>query len=157
MIENTANQISKKDRRKKRKKDSTILRTASTASTKESNTVGKGAISLKVPPMHSRSASASDAYYHGKVNESLPNLELQKHNRPESAPDNSIEYFANQPKQQQPRFDKRVQILAMNEKETENEVVANNPEDLNVSLEDDTFGQVKSNLIAFTFGSKCCF
>lgn len=158
MIENTAHssQLSKKDRRKKRKKDSTVHRSTST---KESNSVGKGTLSLKVPPMHSRSASASDAYYHGNANESLPNLELQKHSRPESAPDNSIEYFAEQSKQQHPRFDKKVQILATTECEklTVNEATASSREDLNVSVDDDTLGQVKSNFIAFTFGSKCCF
>lgn len=158
MIENTTslNQLSKKDRRKKRKKDSTIHRSTST---KENSAVGKGAISLKVPPMHSRSASASDAYYQAKTNESLANLEIQKHSRPESAPDNSIEYFDDQLKQQKPRFDKKVQILALNEnqKSSGNEAIVDSHEDLDVSFEDDTFGQVKSNFIAFTFGSKCCF
>ncbi|XP_014218675.1 SUN domain-containing ossification factor [Copidosoma floridanum] len=110
MIENTAS-ASKNSKKKKRKKDLAVLRTASV---KETSSGSRANLNV---PLHSRSASASDAISSMENNrrkDVLANLELERQDRPESAPDNIIKYF-DESQQQQSLVHKKVKILAIHE------------------------------------------
>lgn len=150
MIEDAmvTSQLSKKDRRKKRRKEIGILRTSSI----KDSVKGDGSSQDAKTKLPLRSASASDALYslnHNNGSNSLTNLGSQRQSRPESAPDNSIIYFGEREQPQSTQYDKRVQILAMersHEGSTKSDdEVGDNPEGLNVSvsLEDDAFEQVR--------------
>ena len=159
MIENTitSNQLSKRDKRKKRKKDSVILRTSSI---KEAGSRGSGnTLSTRELTLPSRSASASDALYtmNYESGDGLAHLGSQRHSRPESAPDNSISYFTER-QQQQPQYDKKVQILAMETTNHDDLGLRDDhresmPEGLDVSmtLEDDAFETVSITIAILVF------
>ncbi|OXU27102.1 hypothetical protein TSAR_005717 [Trichomalopsis sarcophagae] len=156
MIEDAmvTSQLSKKDRRKKRRKEIGILRTSSI----KDNVKGDGSLHDAKTKLPSRSASASDALYSLNPNNgsnSLINLGSQRQSRPESAPDNSIIYFSEREQSQPTQYDKRVQILAMEQSHEgstkSDDEAGTNPDGLNVSvsLEDDAFEQLDSSPSSF--------
>ncbi|XP_011499707.1 PREDICTED: SUN domain-containing ossification factor [Ceratosolen solmsi marchali] len=150
MIEDSIsiNQLSRRDRRKKRKKDSIILRTSSI---KETNSNGKGDGDFtSISTLPSRSSSANDALY--TINHADDEVyfakESHKYGRPGSAPDNSIDYFSNPLQNQQIQYDGKVQTINMDENHDEtsngNDMVSLGSQVLESTvLEDDLFIQVE--------------
>jgi hypothetical protein len=148
MIEDiiSMNQLSKRDRRKKRKKDSIVLRTSSI---KETNGSGNRDF-INIPTLPSRSSSANDALYTiSHIDNGVYSAYGSHTNeRPGSAPDNSIDYFSNSLKKEQVEYDRKVQILTMeaehDQSSNSNDIMLLHSETLDSSaLEDDAFLQVK--------------
>lgn len=156
MIDNTVGQQSKKDKRKKRKRDALVLRSTSVKGNADSH-------QLAVPArdsLHLRSASASDAQSCGA---GAASLESQKHGRPDSAPDNAIAYFGSSSEPAAAQYDGRIQILAMNESRQEETTMRAEGESIGegsssgirVTLEDDSFEKVRiRGLLGFYRGGE---
>ncbi|XP_014231383.1 uncharacterized protein LOC106655481 [Trichogramma pretiosum] len=142
------NPTTKAGRRKRRKKDSLVTRSASIKETGDDSRM----------VMHSRSASASDALCYGGLETTNAGLAHQKQSRPDSAPDSSIAYFPVPKQQQQSQAksaqDKRIQILKMNEANAvavdksddydDDDEEIERKDDENGSVDGDNFGQPDS-------------
>ncbi|KAL7293364.1 hypothetical protein TKK_0013132 [Trichogramma kaykai] len=137
------NPTTKAGRRKRRKKDSLVMRSASIKETSDDSRM----------VMHSRSASASDALCYGGLETTNAGLAHQKQSRPDSAPDSSIAYFPVPKQQSQAKSaqDKRIQILKMNEanavavdKSDDDDEEIERKDDENGSVDGDNFGQPDS-------------
>ncbi|XP_058793342.1 SUN domain-containing ossification factor [Phymastichus coffea] len=135
-------QLSKKDRRKRRKRETVVVKSS----------IKEGDKELKLP---SRSASVGDALY--ALSQNNENYNSKMHNRTDSAPDSAITYFHND-ESYQPQQDKRVQILTIDvsngESTKTDEECSNRGLNTSFSYDDDAYESTGNSSTSFHFKAK---